>query len=128
MLAALSGFFGLLAVVLATIGLYGSMSFVVAHRTREIGVRIALGASRGGILRLVLREAILLVAAGCLIGWTLTLTLSRYIRTLLYSLAPNDPVTMIEAVLLLAALVVGASLVPALRAVRVDPVMAFRND
>jgi putative ABC transport system permease protein len=128
MLAALSGFFGLLAVVLATIGLYGSMSFVVARRTREIGVRIALGASRGGILRLVLREAILLVAAGCLIGWTLALTLSRYIRTLLYSLAPNDPVTMIEAVLLLAALVVGASLVPALRAVRVDPVMAFRND
>jgi putative ABC transport system permease protein len=63
-----------------------------------------------------------------LIGWTLGLTLSRYIRTLLYSLAPNDPVTMIEAVLLLAALVVGASLVPALRAVRVDPVMAFRND
>jgi putative ABC transport system permease protein len=127
-LAALSGFFGVLAVVLATIGLYGSMSFVVARRTREIGVRIALGASREGILRLVLREAILLVAAGCLIGGTLALTLSRYVGTLLYSLAPNDPVAMIGAVVLLMAVAAAASLVPALRAARVDPAMAFRQD
>ena len=128
MLAALSGFFGLLAVVLATIGLYGSMSFAVMRRTREIGVRIALGASREGILRLVLREAILLVAAGCLIGGMLALTLSRYVRTLLYSLEPNDPVTMVGAVLLVTAVAMAASLVPALRAARVDPVMAFRHD
>ncbi|HEX2455666.1 MAG TPA: FtsX-like permease family protein [Vicinamibacterales bacterium] len=104
------------------------LSHLVARRTREIGVRIALGASREGFLRLVLREAILLVAAGCVIGGTLALTLSRYIRTLLYSLAPNDPLTTIGAVLLLTAVAVAASLVPALRAARVDPVMAFRHD
>jgi len=128
MLAALSGFFGVLAVILATVGLYGSMSFVVARRTREIGVRMALGASRAGILRLVLREAILVVAAGCLIGGTLALTISRYVRTLLYSLAPNDPAAMVGAVLLLGIVAAAASLVPALRAARVDPSMAFRHE
>jgi putative ABC transport system permease protein len=128
MLASLSGFFGLLAVILATVGVYGSMSFAVGRRTREIGVRMALGASRAGILRLVLREAILVVAAGCLIGGTLALTISRYVRTLLYSLAPNDPTAMIGAVLLLAVVAAAASLVPAVRATRVDPAMAFRHE
>jgi putative ABC transport system permease protein len=128
MLASLSGFFGLLAVILATVGVYGSMSFAVGRRTREIGVRMALGASRAGILRLVLREAIVVVAAGCLIGGTLALTISRYVRTLLYSLAPNDPTAMIGAVLLLAVVAAAASLVPAVRATRVDPAMAFRHE
>jgi putative ABC transport system permease protein len=128
MLAAISGFFGVLAVVLATIGLYGSMSYAVARRTREIGVRIALGASREGILRLVLREAVVLVAAGCAIGVTLALMLSRYLTTLVYSVAPNDPATMMGAVLLLTLVAVTASLAPALRAARMDPVIAFRNE
>jgi predicted permease len=128
MLGAISGFFGLLAVALATIGLYGSMSFGVARRTREIGVRIALGASRESIMRLVLREAMLLVAAGCVIGVALALMLSRYLTTIVYSVAPNDPVTMIGAVLLLTVVAVAASLAPALRAARMDPVAAFRVD
>jgi len=128
MLGAISGFFGLLAIALAAIGLYGSMTFAVTRRTREIGVRIALGASREGILRLVLREAMLLVAAGCVVGLALTLLLSRYLTTLVYAVEPNDPVTIIGAVLLLTAVAAAASLAPALRAARLDPVVAFRSD
>ena len=128
MLAALSGFFGMLAVILATIGLYGSMTFVVARRTRELGIRIALGASRDGILRLVLREAGTLVAVGCVIGGALALALSRYVRTLIYAVEPHDPITIAGAVVLLTAVAGAACLAPAYRAARVDPVIAFRAD
>ena len=128
MLAALSGFFGVLAVMLATIGLYGSMTFVVARRTRELGIRIALGATRDGILRLVLREAGTLVAVGCVIGGALALALARYVRTLIYALEPHDPVTIAGAVVLLTAVAAAACLAPAYRAARVDPVIAFRAE
>jgi ABC-type antimicrobial peptide transport system permease subunit len=128
MLAALSGFFGLFAVILATVGLYGSMSFVVARRTRELGIRIALGARRDGILRLVLGEAGRLVLIGCVIGGALAIVLSTYVRSLIYALEPHDPWTMAGAVLLLMIVGLLACLGPALRAARVDPVVAFKAE
>lgn len=128
MLAALSGFFGVFAVILATVGLYGSMSYVVARRTREIGIRIALGAQRRSVLRLVLTEALVLVAAGCAIGGALALALSHYVRTLVFALEPAAPLTMFGAVMLLSAVAVCACLVPARRATRVDPAIAFRAE
>jgi predicted permease len=128
MLAALSGFFGLFAVILATVGLYGSMSFVVARRTRELGIRIALGARRDGILRLVLSEAGRLVLVGCVIGGALAVVLSTFVRALIYALEPHDPWTMAGAVLLVMIVGLLACLGPALRAARVDPVVAFKAE
>jgi putative ABC transport system permease protein len=126
LVAALSGFFGLLAVLLATIGIYGLVSFGIAQRTREIGVRIALGAEQAAILKMIVREAIVLVCAGLLAGCVLVLALGRSVGALVYGLAPDDPVTLLAAALLLAAAALGASVVPARRAARLDPMAALR--
>lgn len=126
LVAALSGFFGLLAVLLATIGIYGLVSFGIAQRTREIGVRMALGAEQRAILKMIVREAVALVCAGLLAGGVLVLALGRSVGALVYGLEPDDPVTLLAAALLLAGAALSASVVPARRAARLDPMAALR--
>jgi len=128
LIAGLSGFFGVLAVLLATLGLYGSVSFAVSRRTAEIGLRMALGADRRGVFRLVLGEACVLVVVGCVAGVALALTLARGLGSMAYGLAPNDPATLLVACAFLAVVALGASAGPARRAARLDPMTAFRTE
>src|SRR5437867_10467750 len=97
--ATLSTSFGLLALLLACVGLYGTMAFTVARRTHEIGVRMALGAARGRILRMVLRQTLRVVAGGLAVGLPLALLAARLLKSQLFGLAPHDPLTMLLAVL-----------------------------
>jgi predicted permease len=128
LMATLSSFFGFLAAALAMVGLYGVISYMVARRRGEIGIRIALGATRGGVMRLILTEAGWLLAAGLTIGTILALSSGKAAETLLFGLKPTDPLTITMAVLLLAAVALVASLVPALRAARTEPVAALREE
>jgi len=124
----LLGLFGVLGLLLASIGLYGVLSFQVARRTREIGIRMALGGSRGDVLQLVLRQGALLVGLGLVIGLASAAFLAQLLRSLLLGLSPWDPLAFasVAVVLLLAAFV--ACLVPARRATRVDPLLALRHE
>jgi predicted permease len=124
--AGLLGIFGLLALVLACVGLYGVMSYSVGQRTREIGLRMALGAGRRTVLGLVLRQGLSLVAVGVVIGLAGAFAASRMVRTLLFASA-SDPVSFAGASLALIAVAIVASLVPARRASRVDPIVALRD-
>jgi putative ABC transport system permease protein len=128
LMAALSGAFGMLAGLLAAVGLYGVMSYTVARRSNEIGIRLALGSKRSTVLRLVLREAGVLVAIGLVVGTVLGLGLTKYARTLLFGLQPTDPVTIGAALTLLAVIGLGASYLPARRASRLDPVRVLRDE
>ena len=125
-MAALGGFFGLLALIVACVGIFGVMAFRVSQRTNEFGVRMALGASRTGIVGLVLREAAAMLLAGCLIGAAGALSLSRLTRAMLFEVNPADPgvFTLAAAVLVVAGLAAGW--LPARRAARVDPMAALR--
>ena len=127
-LAKLSGFFAILALLLACIGLYGVLSYTVASRTREIGVRMALGARRSDVLQLVLRDGMLLVAAGIVIGIPLSLAGSRLLNSFLFGLKATDPLSLIAVVLLLALVSTFAGMVPARRAASVDPMVALRYE
>jgi ABC-type antimicrobial peptide transport system permease subunit len=118
--------FGVLALVLASVGLYGVMAYQVAARTGEIGVRMALGADRQRVLWMVLRQSLLLVAIGAGVGIPLALGGGRAIAAQLYGVAPWHPVTLVSAVAALFATGAIASLVPARRASRVDPLTAMR--
>lgn len=124
--AGLLGVFGLLALVLACVGLYGVMSYSVGQRTREIGLRMALGAGRRDVLGLVLRQGLTLVGAGVVLGVAGAFAASRLVRTLLFQ-SPSDPLSFIGASGALVAVAVLASLVPARRASRVDPVITLRD-
>jgi predicted permease len=126
--ASLSSFFGLLALVLVCIGLYGVMSYTVTRRTHEIGVRMALGAQRGDVLQMVLRESLLLVLTGTLIGLAAASATTRFITGMLFGLTPTDPLTIALATLLLLAVAALASWLPARRAAQVDPLQALRHD
>jgi predicted permease len=128
LMASLSAFFGFMAAVLAMVGLYGVVSFMVVRRKNEIGVRMALGATRRDILTLVLREAGTLLAAGIAIGIVLAIGAATLARSLLYGLKPTDPATIVFASLFLAAVAITASLVPAHRAATLDPLTALRED
>jgi len=128
LMATLSGFFGFLAVVLATIGLYGVMSYMVARRRSEIGIRMALGANRGDVLLLVLREAGWLLVAGLSIGTGLAVAAGRTASSLLFGLKPTDPATIGLSVALLAAVAIVASFLPAFRASRLEPMLALREE
>ena len=128
LVARLAAFFGLLALLLACVGLYGVMSYGVARRTNEIGIRMALGAHRLSVLWLVLREALVLVVIGLAIGVFASLALTKTAATLLYELKPNDPLTIALATLLLAGVAALAGYVPARRASRVDPMVALRDE
>jgi len=126
MLAAVSGAFGTLALLLSLVGLYGVMSFVVTQRTREIGVRLALGATRSSVVWLVLRDAAVMIAAGIAIALPCVWALGRLVESQLFGVQPTDAFTIAAASLLLAAVVLGAALVPAYRASTVSPVDALR--
>jgi predicted permease len=127
-IAKLSTFFGAVALVLACIGLYGVMSYTVAGRTREIGVRMALGAQRGNVLTLVMREAMLLVGIGVVAGIPLAMLCTRVINSMLFGLQNTDPISL--AIVVVALMVIGAlaSLIPARRATKVDPMVALRYE
>ncbi len=128
LMATLSSFFGFLAAALATVGLYGVISYMVARRRSEIGIRMALGASRGGVLRLILKEAAVLLVAGLILGTILALSSGKAANKLLFGLKPSDPGTIALAVSLLAAVALLASFVPAMRAARTEPMAALREE
>jgi len=128
LMATLSGFFGFLAALLATVGLYGMISYMVVRRTNEIGIRMALGADRSGILAMILREAGGLLAIGVGVGVILSVAGARTAKALLYGLKSYDPLTLIGAVVLLAVVAVAASTLPAQRASKLDPMVALREE
>ena len=128
LVARLATFFGLLALSLASVGLYGVMSYGVARRTNEIGIRMALGARGRSVLWLVLREALVLVVIGLVVGLIAALAVTKTAESLLYELKPNDPLTIALATLFLAAVAVLAGYLPARRAARVDPIVALREE
>jgi predicted permease len=128
LVARLASFFGLLALLLACVGLYGVMSYGVARRTNEIGIRMALGAHRRSVLWLVLHEALTLVLIGLVVGVLASLAVTRTAGSLLYELKPNDPLTITFATLLLAVVAALAGYLPARRATKVDPMVALRDE
>jgi putative ABC transport system permease protein len=127
-LAILSGFFGVLALVLAGLGLYGVTSYAVNRRRTEMGIRLALGAQPRVVLRLVLRRVTLLLVAGIGGGAALSLWASRFVSTLLYGLQPRDPSTLAMAAVLLLTIGALAGWAPAWRAARLDPARVLRED
>ena len=128
LVASLSDVFGLLALLLTCVGLYGLMAYTVNRRTGEIGIRMALGAKRGQIARMVLRETFLLVAFGLAVGVPAAILASRLIASQLFELKPGDPVTFLATCLIMAAAAVTASYLPARRAASVDPMQALRTE
>jgi len=128
LVARLASFFGLLALLLACVGLYGVMSYGVARRTNEIGIRMALGARGRSVLWLVLREALVLVAIGLVVGVLASLALTKTAESLLYQLKPNDPLTIAMATIVLMMVALVAGFLPARRAARVDPMIALRDE
>jgi predicted permease len=127
-LAKLSAFFAGLALLLACVGLYGVMSYTVAGRTREIGVRMALGARQGDVVRLVLREGMLLVGVGLAVGVPLALASSPVLHSFLFGLRSTDPLSLIAVILLLGVVSVLAGFIPARRAAKIDPMVALRYE
>jgi putative ABC transport system permease protein len=126
--AVLLGAFAVLALVMACLGLYGVLAYSVEQRRREVGVRVAIGASPREILRLVVGEGLRLTATGLAVGVVLALGLTRYLTTLLFGVQPTDPLVYLGVGALLLAVAVGASFAPARRAMRLDPVVALRED
>ena len=128
LVASLSLLFGGLATVLAAVGLYGVMSYTVSRRTREIGIRMALGAARTSVLWMVLREVAIMAAAGIVLGLPVAIGLSRFVQSQLYGLSPTDPATLMVATVILGSVAMLAGYVPARRATRVDPMLALRYE
>jgi ABC-type antimicrobial peptide transport system permease subunit len=120
--------FGAVAVLLAAVGLYGVLAFIVSQRRREIGVRMALGATGRDVITDVLGQGLRLAGFGMVAGLTLSLAVTRVLSAVLFSTSPTDVATFAAAALLLAVIAVAASLVPALRASRVDPLVALREE
>jgi predicted permease len=128
LVARLSTFFGLLALVLACVGLYGVMSYTVSRRTREIGVRMALGAQRTQVLGMVLNEGLKLVLIGIVVGIPVALLASRVFSSMLFGLSPADPLSMLTVIAVLGSIATLAGLIPARRATKVDPIVALRYE
>ncbi len=128
LIASLSSVFGFLATLLATIGLYGVMAYTVARRTREIGIRMALGAVQGNVIWMVMREVLALVAIGVAVGVPAALGLTRLVKAQLFGLTAHDPLTIAAASVGLGLVACLAGYVPALRASRVDPIRALRYE
>jgi putative ABC transport system permease protein len=128
LLAGLSGGFGALAAVLTMVGLYGLIAYSVTRRATEIGVRMALGASRTDILRLVLHETGVLLAIGVVVGSIVAMLGGRAASALLFRVRPDDPAILLASVVLLAVIALAASYLPARRATRIEPIVALRAD
>jgi len=128
LVAHLSSFFGLLALGLACIGLYGLLSYEVTRRTREIGIRSAMGAQQRDVLRLVVGQGIALALAGAIAGLAGALGLTRYLQSLLYGVRPTDPATFVSVAFLLTLVSLAACYIPARRATKVDPMTALRYE
>jgi putative ABC transport system permease protein len=128
LMATLCGFFGGLAVLLAAIGLYGVISYTVAQRTNEIGIRMALGSQRSGVVRLILSEVAILIGVGLVVGLGLTLAGGKAASSMLFGLKPRDPLTLALALAILAVIGFAASFLPAHRASRLDPTTALRYE
>jgi predicted permease len=128
LMAVLSGFFGALAALLAMIGLYGLISYIVATRRNEIGIRMALGASPGSVVRIIVRQTLTLLGVGVAAGLVLAMAAAKGANSLLYGLEGNDPLTLFGAAGFLAAVALVASYIPAYRASRVDPMNALRYE
>ena len=119
--------FGGLALVLAAIGLYGVMSYTVSQSTRELGLRMALGADRGNLVRLIMSNGLALTAAGVVVGMAAALGLTRLMGTLLYKVSPRDPLVFASAFVVMMIAASAACFLPAWRATRTDPVRALRD-
>jgi ABC-type antimicrobial peptide transport system permease subunit len=128
LIARLTSFFGVLSLLLTFIGIYGVTAYNAGCRTGEIGVRIALGANRANIVRLVLRGALALILWGLLIGLPLTFVAARFLASQLYGANPYDPAVVLTAILALGLPVLVASLIPALRASLISPLSALRTE
>jgi predicted permease len=128
LVARLAGFFGLLALLLACIGLYGLLSYEVSRRTHEIGTRMALGAQVGDVLRLVVKQGFVLALVGVAIGIGVALGVTRYLKSMLYNLHANDPLTICAVAALLMLIALAACFIPARRASSVDPIIALRHE
>jgi len=128
MFASLTASFGLLALVLACVGIYGIMAYNVSQRNNEIGIRFALGASRGQIRAMVLREAGWLAAAGVVVGLGVAIVLMRLVQSMLYGLKPGDPLSLTASTMFLLTIALVAGWIPAARASRVEPMEALRHD
>jgi predicted permease len=128
MIAQLSSFFGVLALVLACVGLYGLLSYEVSRRTREIGIRMALGAQQPDVLRLVVGQGIMLAIIGAAVGIGVALGVTRYLASMLYNVHAGDPATMIAVAVLLMLVSLTACYIPARRAIRVDPMVTLRHE
>ena len=124
----LIGAFAAIALVLSVVGIYGVTAFSVAQRTREIGIRVALGAQRGELLGLLLRQGMLLVVCGIVAGVLASVALTRFLSSMLFDVQPTDPYTFASVVLLLVAVSAAACFIPARRAMRVDPMVALRYE
>jgi predicted permease len=128
LVALLSAGFGLLATLLASIGLYGVMAFVVARRKKELGIRLALGAQPGYVIWLVMREVLLLLAIGLAVGIPAAMLLGSYVSSQLYGIEARDPAIAVATTVLLALVSAAAGLIPAHRASRIDPILALRHE
>jgi len=126
LVALLATVFGALALVLACMGVYGVLSYAVLRRTREIGVRLAIGARRGSVIWLIVRETVLLIAIALAIGIPMVLLTARYVQTQLFEITPADPLAISAAAVLLVAVGAVAAFLPARRASNVDPMVALR--
>ena len=127
-MATLAGAFGVLALTLVSVGLYGLLAYTVARRTREIGIRMALGAQRRRVVMLVLKGAARLVVIGIVLGVPAAWAGSRWVQSMLFGLTPSDPIAIAGAALLLAFVAQLAAYLPAWRASRVDPLTALRHE
>jgi ABC-type antimicrobial peptide transport system permease subunit len=124
----LFGIFAALAVCLAMAGVYGMMAYAVGQRSNEIGLRMALGASAGSVIRLILRQGLVLAGFGLVVGLAIAMAGTRLLTTMLFQVKPNDPIVYVAVVVLLGVVALVASYVPARRAARIDPLTALRQE